>query len=104
MRAASMNHPLDAIRLTIVDDDPTIPPVLANLLEQEFGANLNIKCFDDPRLAGQSLEDEGCDILLSDIEMPAMDGLALLKIARNTNTWTQIVFMTAQSTWSRLHE
>jgi DNA-binding NtrC family response regulator len=94
----------DVLRLTIVDDDPTVPPVLASFLSHHFRDELQLTSFDDARAARRSLQEEGCDLLLSDIEMPWCDGLALFEVARTSNAWTQVVYMTARSTWRRLHD
>jgi YesN/AraC family two-component response regulator len=41
-------------------------------------------------------------VLLSDIEMPDIDGLDMMRFAKARNSWTQIIFMTGHSSWDRI--
>jgi len=90
------------LRITLVDDDPSITPILENYLLHDFGAEIIVRAFDDAGRAQLSLRTEGCDLLISDIEMPHLDGPALFDIAKTANVWTQVIYMTAHSTWDRL--
>ena len=56
----------------------------------------------DPGQARKWIDDHCCDILVSDIEMRGTDGLEMLEFAKQSNAWTQVIFMTAHSTWDRI--
>jgi DNA-binding NtrC family response regulator len=50
------------------------------------------------------LEQNCCDILISDLQMPGADGLEMLRFAKRRNAWTQVIFVTAHSTWDKIAE
>jgi DNA-binding NtrC family response regulator len=56
----------------------------------------------DAEAARDWLAAHSCDVLVSDIEMPGLDGLELLRIAKRRNVWTQVVFITGHSSVDRL--
>ena len=60
----------------IVDDDSSIRWVLERALT---GAGLTCATFDNGNQALHALATQTPDVLLSDIRMPGMDGLALLQ-------------------------
>lgn len=60
----------------IVDDDSSIRWVLERALT---GAGLTCATFDNGNQALSALATQTPDVLLSDIRMPGMDGLALLQ-------------------------
>jgi DNA-binding NtrC family response regulator len=92
------------LNVMIVDDDPSIVRLLTTLLKQEFDQGLHLHELTDPHEARAWIESHCCDILISDIEMPGLDGLELLKAAKGRNAWTQVVFITAHSSLDRLTE
>lgn len=92
------------LNVMIVDDDPSVVRLLTTLLKQEFGQGLNLYEVTDPHAARQWIEDHCCDILISDIEMPGLDGLHLLKTAKGRNAWTQVIFITGHTSLDRLTE
>lgn len=89
--------------LLIVDDDVSLLRLVQKVLTSSFPA-LTITAMTDPREAARYLDESICDILLSDIDMPGITGLELLQRAKQRNAWTQVIFMTGQSTWSRVSE
>lgn len=92
------------LNVMIVDDDPSIVRLLNTLLKQEFGQGLNLHEATDAHEAQRWIENHCCDILISDIEMPGLDGLHLLKTAKGRNAWTQVIFITGHSSVDRLTE
>lgn len=64
----------------MADDEPHIRRVLTTLLES---ADFDVEAFPNGRLALERLRtDEPVDIVVTDLMMPEMDGLALLSEAR----------------------
>ena len=67
----------DDIRVLHVDDDPDICAVTALHLE-DLSTQLSVESVTDPRTALDRLTTASFDCLVSDFEMPEMDGLELL--------------------------
>lgn len=90
--------------IVIVDDEPTVVRVAEKVLINHFGDQLDIFSTTDSEDAHNHISQRRCDILLSDIEMPGIHGLEMLKAARKYNAWTRVIFMTGHSTWDRIAE
>lgn len=92
------------LNILIIDDDPSIVRLLTHLVETRLGDKLNVFGLTDSSEAMSWLERNCCDILVSDIDMPDADGLQMLRFAKRRNAWTQVIFITAHTTWDRLTE
>jgi len=88
----------------VVDDDPCITQIVEAYLFHDFREQLETVAFNDACRASDWLGRHHCDLILSDIEMPGCDGLEMLRVAKQRNPWTSVVFMTAHSTWDRIAE
>lgn len=89
------------LNITICEDEPTIRNQITNLV-QEWGklCNLDIKIstFENAESFLFNYEDDkNVDILLLDIQMGSMNGMALARKLRETNTKVQIIFITGIS-------
>ncbi len=91
---STMRHP----SLLIVDDDPAMVRLLASFVRDEFGDELDVSTLTEAIDACQQIELGGVDILLTDLEMPNMNGLELLRNAKRRNAFTQVIFLTGHST------
>jgi len=67
-------------RVFVIDDDPKALKNLRRILEKE---GHRVSTFTNPLRALQRLEEEPCDLIISDIKMPYMDGLSLLNRAKS---------------------
>lgn len=92
------------LNLLVVDDSPTILTLVSKMLHASLGDVLDITSISDSPQAEKFLDNFCCDILLSDIEMPGVSGLDMLRHAKSRNAWTQVVFMTAHSSIDYLAE
>ncbi len=92
------------LNVVVVDDDSSITRLVTHIIQKAKGDTVNIVSFEEPRKAIAWIDEHCCDILLSDIEMPDIDGLEMLRIAKRRNAWTQVIFMTAHSTRDRIAE
>ena len=90
------------LNLLLIDDDPAIVRLAKAYLDGALLDRLNIYAMTDPGQARKWIDDHCCDILVSDIEMPGTDGLEMLEFAKQSNSWTQVIFITAHSTWDRI--
>ena len=72
------------LRFLVVDDFSTMRRIVRNLLK-EIGF-LNVEEAEDGAVALQRLQSGGIDFVISDWNMPNMDGLALLQQIRASDT------------------
>jgi CheY-like chemotaxis protein/anti-sigma regulatory factor (Ser/Thr protein kinase) len=82
-------------RILIVDDDPDMHPLLAaaigapdRKIESAYDGLAGLRC----------VEDSPYDLVLTDVSMPGLDGMALLERIRALRPETRVVVMTVAST------
>lgn len=78
-------------RLLIVDDEVAQMTALCNTLQDEGYVT---RGFTTPKSALAALRDESYDVLLTDLMMPGMDGIALLGAAREIDPQVVCIVMT----------
>jgi sigma-B regulation protein RsbU (phosphoserine phosphatase) len=86
----------DAPKVLIVDDDPAMTRLLSKWLEK---AGYEVKCVYDGREATFAIEEECPNVLITDWEMPDMDGLELCRWLRNQQLphYVYTLFVTART-------
>jgi DNA-binding NtrC family response regulator len=80
-------------RLLIVDDDPTVRISLAEALADN--GSTEVRVADGPHEALAMLAAAASDVVLSDVRMPDMDGIAFLKVLRDRGSDVDVILMTA---------
>jgi EAL domain-containing protein (putative c-di-GMP-specific phosphodiesterase class I)/CheY-like chemotaxis protein len=93
-RAAGGSDPsaaADAARVLVVDDEPVTARSYARAL---VAAGYEVTIAHDGREAAALVTGQGFDVVVSDIAMPDMDGLALLKTIRQSDLDVPMIFMT----------
>ena len=80
-----------AIRVLLVDDEPALVRGLSRILS---AAGYAVVTASDGHDAVKQLESAKVDVIVSDIGMPGMDGLALLRAIRGQSLDVPVVFMT----------
>jgi DNA-binding NtrC family response regulator len=88
--------------LLVVDDDPSMTRLVVTVLERALGDELSIEALTDPAVARERLDAGGIDIMLTDLEMPGVNGLDLLRCAKRRNACTQVLFFTGHSSQDAL--
>jgi CheY-like chemotaxis protein len=78
----------------VVDDEPAIREVVACVLQDEGYA---VRQATDGLEALQEMEAEGIDLILSDVKMPGLDGVALVQGMRRRRLAVPVVLMSAVS-------
>ncbi len=88
------------IKLMIVDDETQI----TTMLEKWFSKNreFSVSIYNNPEIAVSSFTTVKPDVVLLDIMMPQMDGLAVLEKIKAIEPSTVVVMMTAYSTLDRV--
>ena len=89
-------------RLLLVDDDPIMVRLLAKVIERSFGNRMELHCLTDAAEARHCIQQGLFDILLTDLEMPGVSGLELLRWMRRKNPAAQVLFITGHSTLEAL--
>jgi CheY-like chemotaxis protein/anti-sigma regulatory factor (Ser/Thr protein kinase) len=79
----------------VVDDNPDVHQLLAAMLSK---TDCRVDCVSDAYQALERLERFPYDLILTDVNMPGMDGLALLRLIRESRPDIKVVVMTGGST------
>jgi response regulator RpfG family c-di-GMP phosphodiesterase len=66
--------------ILIVDDEAHVLSALRRTLRRRFGEDLEIETFEDPLLALARARVRKFDLVLCDLRMPEMDGVAFLTL------------------------
>ncbi len=81
-------------RILVVEDEPDIRRILQLFLTEK---GFQVKVADHPARALEILEQGPVDLILSDVRMPGMSGLDLLRHLKERDPDIQLVLMTAYS-------
>ncbi len=79
-----------------VDDEPNIRQVIAETLEQ---SSLHVTCFACPTECLEQLSAHRCDLLITDLKMPKMDGIELAREIKHRCLWMLVLILN----WLRRH-
>ena len=74
-----------------VDDEPKVREVVGETLEQ-LGSK--VTCFANASDCLEQLEIQRCDLLITDIKMPGMNGIELLTEAKQLAPWLPVLIVT----------
>jgi signal transduction histidine kinase/ActR/RegA family two-component response regulator len=86
--------PLDSPqRIMVVDDEPLIALNLSQMLEME---GHHVVWFNQPQVALAEIDREPPDVLIADIHMPGIDGIKLLRYARERDRTMRQLLVTGQ--------
>jgi DNA-binding NtrC family response regulator len=87
-----VTEPSKSGRLLVVDDEANARTALAELLRQE---GFSVETAADGFKALARFQEFGPDLVLTDLKMPGMDGVELLRKLREQDSETVVVLMTA---------
>ncbi|OHB63299.1 MAG: hypothetical protein A2Y77_06770 [Planctomycetes bacterium RBG_13_62_9] len=87
---SEMNPPQEAT-VFFVDDEPAIRKVVQRTLEI---SGYHVKVFSCAEDCLTSLSEKGCDVVVTDVRLEGMDGLALLREIRRRFPWLPIIIAT----------
>lgn len=83
-------------RILIVDDEKDMLVLLKRIVEEK--TNHIVKTEYDPLKVAALLRKQQFDIIIADLKMPKMDGMAILDMVKNIQTSAVVVIMTAYAT------
>jgi DNA-binding NtrC family response regulator len=95
------SHPAN---LVLIDDDPAMVRLLTSIIRRSFHHDIEMQPYSDPTLALDCLEQELIDIVVSDLEMPEINGLEILRLAKRRNPCAQVLLVTGHSSVNALLE
>jgi DNA-binding NtrC family response regulator len=84
-------------KVLIVDDDIDMINILDNTIRTRFHESIYLQSTTDPREACALLDAGLFDVLITDLQMPVINGLQLLRYAKSRNAWTQVIVVTGHS-------
>jgi DNA-binding NtrC family response regulator len=85
----------EKIRLAVIDDEP----IVCRRLKQIFKKGLfEVETFGEGRTALQRMAEKNFQLVLSDIRLPDMDGLEILKHIKNESPGTEVILITGYAT------
>jgi len=87
--------------LLIVDDELSMRQFLTHLFQRDGHA---IRVAENGRQAMTLLREQPADVIISDVKMPDMGGIELLRAARELQPGVEIIMMTAFSNEEMAHE
>jgi signal transduction histidine kinase/DNA-binding response OmpR family regulator len=79
------------MNIIVVDDEERMCESLKTLLEID---GYRVNTFTESEEAARSIRKGGYDLVISDIKMPGLSGLDLLKTARETDSHLEVILMT----------
>jgi DNA-binding response OmpR family regulator len=82
-------------RVLVADDDGAMLALMARRLERQ---GLDVTRAEDGRDALERIEQSAYDLIVTDIYMPGVTGLEILKQAKDTDVNTQVIVVTAGAT------
>ncbi len=82
-------------KILIVDDDENILEVIRARLE---ASGYRVETFPDPLEALDLLREEACDLIVSDVRMPQIDGIEFLRRVRQLRHGVPVILLTAYGT------
>ena len=88
-------------RLLIVDDELSMRQFLTHLFQRDGHA---IRVAENGRQAMAMLREQPADVIISDVKMPDMGGIDLLRAARELQPEIEVIMMTAFANEQTAHE
>lgn len=96
----------DPIHIIVVDDEPISAEDLGELIRQTYAERwrLDVRTAHSAKAVLRLVEEQPCDILISDIQMPGMSGLKLSEQLRSLFPEMRVLFLTGYDDFSFAYE
>lgn len=92
----------EEIRIVLAEDDPAQARLYAEVLNRKLGGSFHLEMFCDAVQAARHLQTHLIDVLITDLQMPNVDGLKLIRSAKERHRGVQVIVLTACSTTDSL--
>lgn len=86
-------------KVLIVEDDPNIPKIIREYLDELYGELLQVKICHSVDQAADLLDREDFRIIICDLHMPVKDGSILQKHAQGLRNGIQFIMLTADHSY-----
>ena len=83
------------IRLAVIDDEPIVCQRLKQIFKK---GSYEVETFGEGRTALQRMAEKNFQLILSDIRLPDMDGLEILKRIKKEYPGTEVILITGYAT------
>lgn len=91
-------------RMLLIDDDPAMVRLLQRVISRSFPEQISLTALTDPSKAVAWIDENLPDLVVTDLEMPAINGLAILQRVRRRNACAQVIVLTGHSSTTALLE
>jgi two-component system response regulator FixJ len=78
-------------KVFFVDDEATMRTTIANTLSK---LGYDVTCFANAQNCLAEVEQTGCNLLISDVKMPGIDGIELLSRMKRMAPWIPVILIT----------
>jgi len=75
----------------VVDDEPQVLQAIGETL-RDLG--VEVTCFANPARCLKQVRAQKCDLVITDLKMPGMDGIELLKKVKHAAPWVPVLILT----------
>jgi sigma-B regulation protein RsbU (phosphoserine phosphatase) len=82
---------IDYSHILMVDDDPNVIKLLSGFLKNE---NFDVTGVENGDAALETIKDESYDLVISDLNLPDINGIDILEAAKRKNKHTQVLILT----------
>ncbi|MBN1660514.1 MAG: response regulator [Anaerolineae bacterium] len=86
---------MEGKRILIVEDEPRIALALCRALELPMRGTPQVDISPVAETALAKLQSESFDLLITDLRMPGMGGVELMRLVRDTSPHTKLMLITA---------
>jgi DNA-binding NtrC family response regulator len=89
-------------RILVVDDEPNMLRLLKTILMGKTG--YEVTTTNNPLEVGRLLQEASYDVVISDLKMPLVDGMDLIDMIKQVDTYLPIIIITAYGTSATAEE
>jgi excisionase family DNA binding protein len=93
-RSGKAGAPADRARILVVDDEQAVRDLLVRTLSTDY----DVDAAPDGPTALERMDTTDYDLLITDLKMPGMDGLSVIREARRKSSDIAVVIVTGYST------